>query len=149
MGGNGKGIGGRDPEQSVGALFTERILNVGAKNQAGTGQPLEVDVNGNLLVSQATYTGLVNKSYEDTSFVAGDSPATIDFNADAGRNSIDGWIICDGVGDISVEISADGATFGDPFTMKNGENAILNNFDIDTVRISHTGTDSAYRVVLI
>jgi hypothetical protein len=108
--------------------------------------PVPVDI-----VNDPVYTGLTNKSYEDTDFTAGDSPFVIDFNADTGRNSIDGWIICGGGGngDILIEISADGATYGDQFTMKNGENAILKGWDIDTIRITHSGTDSAYRVTLI
>jgi hypothetical protein len=92
--------------------------------------------------------GVVNKAYEG-SLTAGVSPLTIDFNADAGRNAIDGWITCDGAGDILVAFSRDGTTFGDNWTIRTGENTSFFRFDIDSLRLTHTGTDSDYRVVLI
>jgi len=90
----------------------------------------------------------LNKSYEGT-LTAGNSPLTLDFNADAGRNGLDGWVTCDGTGDILVEFSRDGATFGDPWTMKEGENTQLRNFDVDSIRLTRISADSNYRVVLI
>ena len=90
----------------------------------------------------------LNKSYEGT-LTAGNSPITIDFNADTGRNGLDGWITCDGPGDISVQFSRDGVTFGDAWTMKAGENSQLRNFDVDSLKITRISADSNYRIVLI
>ena len=93
--------------------------------------------------------GVVNKSYEATLTAAG-SPVIIDFNDDAGRNSKEGWITCDGTNvEFTVAFSRDGTTFGDPWTIRSGENTNLQNFDIDTLRLIHTGDDVPYRVVLI
>jgi hypothetical protein len=93
--------------------------------------------------------GVVNKSYEDT-LVVGVSPLDIDFNTDAGRNSKEGWITCDGTNvEMTVEFSRDGITFGDPWTIRSGENTNFANFDIDTLRLTHTGDDVPYRIVLI
>ena len=90
----------------------------------------------------------LNKSYEGV-LNAGNSPLILDFNADAGRNALDGWITCDGTGDILVAFSRDGAAFGDNWTMKEGENTNFRNFDIDSVRLTRISADSNYRVVLL
>lgn len=107
----------------------------------------QVDELGNLRVREGVweYTG---KSYEDSSFVAGDSPATHSFNTDTGRNAVDGWIVCDGAGDIQVDYSINGVTFSDKFTMKKNEIVDLLRLNINKIRITHV-TDSAYRIFLI
>ena len=94
----------------------------------------------------------LNKTYEDTLFEAGDSPVLLDFFGDQGWNAIQGWITCDGIGgagNIIVDFSRDGIIYGDSWTMRPGENTNLKGFDIHTLRITHTGIDSAYRVFLI
>ena len=96
-----------------------------------------------------TLVRALNKAYEDTAFVVGSSPAIHDFNADQGYNSLQGWITCDGPGDILVAFSRDGTTYGDNWTMFNGENTDLKGLDIHSIRITHTGTDSAYRIFLV
>lgn len=111
------------------------------------GYDAQVDRNGNLRTREGHFAGL-NKTYEDASFVAGDSPATHDFNNDKNRNAIDGWIICDGDGDIQVDFSNDGISFGDKFTMKKREVVDLLRLDINKIRITHVA-DSAYRIFLI
>ena len=50
---------------------------------------------------------------------------------------------------MAVAFSRDGTTFGDDWTMRSGENTGVRNFDIDTLRLTHTGDDVPYRVVLI
>ena len=91
----------------------------------------------------------MNKSYEGT-LTAGVSPLIIDFNTDSGRNAKEGWLTCDGVGvEMSVAFSRDGATFGDNWTIRSGENTNFANFDVDQVRLTHTGDDVPYRAVLI
>jgi len=93
--------------------------------------------------------GVVNKTYEDTLLV-GVSPLIIDFNTDAGRNSKEGWIAADGVNlAMTIAFSRDGVTFGDDWTIRSGELTNLANFDIDQLRLTHTGDDVPYRIVLI
>lgn len=106
------------------------------------------DANGNLLTREGSYD-FDNQTYEDSSFVSGDSPATHDFNTDAGRNAVDGYIICDGAGDIQVDISRDGINYGDKWTMKAGEKVSLCHFNIDKIRITYVSAASAYRINLI
>lgn len=111
----------------------------------------EINANNELLVTQGSLTGAIdglNVVFEDTSFVAGDSPAILDFNGSTGRNALDGYIINDGLGDFTVEFTRDGSTYGPAWTMKAGENMSLRNYDIDSLRITHVA-DSAYRVNLI
>ena len=112
------------------------------------GYHAQVDRNGNLRVREGHYAFL-NYVSEDTNFQVGDSPATFDFNLAASRNAIDGWIVCDEAGDIQVDFSRDGLTFGEKFTMKSGEIVHLLRLDIDKIRVTHTGTDSFYRIFLI
>lgn len=107
------------------------------------------DISASSVTAAFAPLGVVNKSYEGT-LVVGVSPLIIDFNADAGRNAKEGWITCDGVGvEMSVAFSRDGATFGDDWTIRSGENTNFANFDIDQLRLTHTGDDVPYRVVLI
>ena len=87
-------------------------------------------------------------SYEDPSFVTGDSPIVLDVNTDLGRNGRDGYIAVDGVGNITVEISDDGADYGGIHTVKAGEILELNGVDIDKIRITWV-SNSSYRVFII
>ena len=111
----------------------------------------EITNANELLVTQGSLTGFIdglNVTFEDTSVVAGDSPVILDFNGTTGRNGLDGYIICDGVGDLTVEFSRDGASWGGAWTMKQFETMSLRNYDIDSLRITWVA-DSAYRVNLI
>jgi len=92
------------------------------------------------------YPGTGDQSYEDTSFVAGDSPVVHDINTDLGRNSRIGYIVNDGPGDIEVEISEDGSNYNSKWTTKADERRGLAGNRIDSLRLTHTGTDSAYRI---
>lgn len=91
--------------------------------------------------------GIKPVTYEDDSFVVSDSPVEHDVNADLGLNSKMGHIICDGAGDILVNISTDGTTYGGQFTMKSGEKVSLNDMDINKIKITHSA-DSAYRTLV-
>lgn len=86
--------------------------------------------------------------YEDTSFVTGDSPATHDVNTDLGRNAVDGYITCDGPGNILIEISNDGTTFGSQHTLKVEDTLDLRNIDVDKIRVTWV-SDSAYRILVV
>jgi hypothetical protein len=109
----------------------------------------QVDELGNLYVREGAYPGL-NFTYERTSFVAGDSPSTHDFFTDSGgKYASDGYIICDGDGDIQVDITRNGIIYGSKWTMKAGEKVALLRLDIKKIRITHTGADSSYRINLI
>lgn len=86
--------------------------------------------------------------FEDTSFVTGDSPVTLDLNTALGRNATTLLIINDGAGNFTYQLSTDGSVFGDAITMKSGEFKQYEGLSIDSVRITWV-SNSAYRVEAI
>jgi hypothetical protein len=141
------------PGQSV-RVTVDQKASIYVKGSAG-GDTLRIwsyaDVSASNITANIAFAplGVVNKTYEGT-LTTGISPLIIDFNADAGRNSKEGWITADGTSlEMSVAFSRDGSTFGDNWTMRSGENTNLANFDIDQLRLTWTGDDVPYRVVLI
>lgn len=113
------------------------------------GRDAQVDAWGNLRVREGIYDQ-DNKTYEITS-LSGTSINTHDFNGDTGRTAVDGYIICDGTGNIKVDVSRDGLVYGDQFTIRAGENIGLAHLKIDSIRVRLTDTTStsAYRIFLI
>ena len=87
-----------------------------------------------------------NKVFEDSSFVVGDSPKTIDLNAALGYNATAGYVACDGVGDILVKLSRNGTAFGEQFAMKSGDILPIDGLKLDTIVITHSGVNSSYRI---
>ena len=131
-----------------------RISGGAIGQESNEGKDAQVNSEGSLHIipgiggAGGTYPGY-NVAYEDTTFLTGDSPATHDFNADAGRNAVGGWIICDGAGNIQVDFSRDGVNYsGSKWTMKKGERVNLENLDIDKIRVTWV-SNSAYRINLI
>jgi len=88
------------------------------------------------------------QTFEDTSFVSGDSPATLDLNTALGRNATQFAVQNDGAGNFTVATSNDGAAFGDEKTMKANEVYAIDRISVDSLRITHV-TNSAYRVVAL
>lgn len=88
------------------------------------------------------------QTFEDTSFVVGDSPVSLNLNTVLSRNATQFTVINDGAGSFKVAISNDGISFGGEHTMNNGETYNLELVSVHTIRITHV-TDSAYRVIYI
>lgn len=86
--------------------------------------------------------------FEDTSFVTGDSPVTLDLNTALGRNATTALILNDGPGSFTYQLSVDGAAFGDAITLKQREFKQYVDVSIDSIRITWVA-DSAYRVEAI
>jgi len=124
-----------------------RIIGKSDGRDKSEGIQAQVDSLGNLHVREGTYPGLM-KTYEDSSFVTGDSPAVHDFYTDKSAYAIDGYLVCDGDGDIQVDYTRDGIVYSDKATMKKGEQMDLLRLDIRKIRITWVA-DSAYRIVLI
>jgi formylmethanofuran dehydrogenase subunit A len=130
--------------------MAEAVRIVGHKSDRDENEMLQaqVDTLGNLHVREGTYPGL-NQTYEDASFVTGDSPVTCDFYTDSGgKRAVDGYIICDGPGSIQVDYSRDGLTYGAKWTMKTGERVNLLRLDIQKIRVTWV-SNSSYRINLI
>ena len=103
-----------------------------------------VDKYGKQLIDGHNY-----KSYENSNFVSGDSPAIYDINTDLGHNARDGNIICDGSGNIIINISHNGVDYGDDIPMKKNEKINLKPLNVNKIKITHSGTDSAYRILVV
>ena len=88
------------------------------------------------------------QTFEDTSFVTGDSPVTLDCNVALGRNAIEGYVANDGLGSFTVAFSLDGTSYGDENTLKKSEIIEFSNWNIDSIRITWIA-DSAYRVSVV
>ena len=85
------------------------------------------------------------QAFEDSSFVTGDSPATLDCKAALGRNAIEGYIKNGGAGNFTVAFSQDGTTYSDEHTMENGEILNFSERSYDSIRITWI-SDSSYKI---
>jgi len=88
------------------------------------------------------------KKYEGTVATVG-TPVTLNVNTDLGRNSGDGYIVCDGPGGLEVDISYDGATFEENITVKKDEILDLGGLNIHTIKIDATVNGTAYRCLVV
>ncbi len=90
-------------------------------------------------------------SAEDSSFVAGDSPVTLEFYTQDFHEFplVEGYLACDGAGNLLVEMAQYPDVFGNQFTMKSGEVILLGGTRVGQIRITHSGTNSSYRVVAV
>ena len=83
---------------------------------------------------------------EDANFIAGDSPRVIDIAGTLGYNANTGYVRVDGSGDLLVEISHTGAGYLTQFTLKNGDNFSLSGLEVARIRLTHSGTNTSYRL---
>ena len=110
-------------------------------------QVMSLDSSGNIQTEAAIITD-TPEFFEDTSFVTGDSPVTLDINTALGNNSSKCSVINDGAGDFTVAVSNDGAVFGDAITVKLDEVLNLDGISVDSVKITWVA-DSSYRVIAV
>ncbi len=82
---------------------------------------------------------------EDSNFLSGDSPVVITVAAALSE----GYVACDGTGSILVEIAPEGTSYGGQLTLKSDEALTLGGARINKIRITHSGTDSSYRVATL
>ena len=88
-----------------------------------------------------------HQTFEDTSFVTGDSPVTLDCKTALGRNAVSGYVINDGVGNFTIATTPDGTNYGDEGTLKKNESYHFTDASIDSIRITWVA-DSSYRVAV-
>ncbi len=90
---------------------------------------------------------------EDANFQSGDSPIEIDiFGSLTGGTSYrtaEGYITCDGPGSIQIEVAETPSEYGGALTLKSGESLSLSRSRVGIMKITHLGTDSAYRLVVV
>ena len=95
----------------------------------------------------ATYVDGSTVSYEDTNFVSGDSPVVLDVYADLGRVGHEGFILNDGAGNLLIELSTDGVTYGGSHTLKWGDQLVISNLKVNRVRLTWQ-EDTSYRALI-
>ena len=90
---------------------------------------------------------------EDNSFQSADSPVEIDIfdKLAAGKSyrTAEGYITCDGPGSVQIEIAETPSEYGGALTLKSGESLSLTRSRVAVIKITHLGTDSAYRIVVV
>ena len=90
--------------------------------------------------------------FEDTSFVVGDDGAVINImdNLSSGTSyhRASGYIACDGVGSIGVQIAETPNDYCDQMLLKAGEVISLDQSRIGYIKLNYIA-DSAYRIVVI
>lgn len=86
--------------------------------------------------------------FDSTNFNAAASPAILDVQAALGTNTLRMVLICDGPGTINVANSNDGGlSFGPDFRLRAHEHIGALLTGLNQIRLTHTGVDSAYRVL--
>jgi len=92
----------------------------------------------------------INVVFEDKSFKVSDSPAIHNVNSALGKNSNHGYITNDGPGNLLIEESNDGSSFGSEFTLKSKETFIFDGQEggVHTIKVNWSKQDSAYRINL-
>jgi len=121
-----------------------------AKGQAtmANSTPVAIASDQSYIPVSVSSLGSGYQTFEDSSFVTGDSPVVHDVNNDLGRNGNRGYIICDGAGNISVQISESGAvSTEDTITLKANDILSLDGMNVDQIKITWV-TDSAYRILM-
>lgn len=96
------------------------------------------------------------KIYDTTVAVAG-TENTHDVNDDLGKNGRDGYIVCDGAGNLKIRISDDGTNFNggsgtgstEEITLEEDEVFRLEGLNIDTIKVDATVNGTAYRIVVV
>lgn len=125
----------------IGKNGTTAIYNVAEVTTLGEARTISSPLSG-------VITDANPKTFEDTSFVTGDSPATLDANTALGRNATQFSVQNDGAGNFTVATSNNGSSFGDEKTMRAGEVYAIDNISVDSIRITWI-SNSAYRVVVL
>ena len=88
------------------------------------------------------------KTFEDTSFVSGDSPVTLDLNTALSKNATQTSITNDGDGDFTFAVSYNGIDYGDDITLKKDETFNLPDISIHSIKLKWIA-NSSYRVSFI
>ena len=84
---------------------------------------------------------------EDTNFQVADTLVVHNVEGTLGQAGTRGWVACDGAGNITVEIGTSGG-YQTSFTLKQGDAFDLDGLTVGRIRLTHTGSDSAYRIVV-
>lgn len=76
-------------------------------------------------------------AYEDANFTSAETLSVLDVRTDLGRSAHKGYIVNDGPGDMKVEISFDGNTYGGLHTLRGGDVLDIDDFKINKIRLTY------------
>lgn len=107
------------------------------------------DASGNQITSFGGSPIHANPKPYSGSVTSGSTLATLDFNADLGRNAKDWYVINDGPGDITIEVSYNGTTFATAFTWKATDGPFSLYMECDSIKINYVSATAAYRAVAL
>lgn len=102
-----------------------------------------------MTITQYNYEPPKTKTFSsfDTSFIFIESPVTLDVNIELSKNSNDGFIINNGKGRLTYQISSNGSTFDDAINLEPCTGHSLKNISVDSIKITYVA-DTSYEVVL-
>lgn len=86
-------------------------------------------------------------SYEDLNFTSADNSSVLNIFSDLGRKAHKGYFKNDGPGTIQLEISFNGTTYGGLHTLQGGDELILDDLNINKIRITYID-NSSYRCMV-
>jgi len=98
-------------------------------------------------INVAMHTGANIVSYEDVDFSSGDNNSVISVLSDLGVKGHTGYFANDGPGDIKLEFSYDGSTYGGVHTLHGGETLLLDGLNINKIKLTYVD-NSAYRCLI-
>lgn len=75
-------------------------------------------------------------SYEDDNFTSADTLSVLAINTDLGRLGHHGYLVNDGPGNLKIEISNDGTTYGGVHSLKRGDVFDLENLSVHKIRLT-------------
>lgn len=100
------------------------------------------------LINQSQYDTPKEKTYSsfDTSFTTGDSPTTLDINSTLSRNAIEGYIVNNGPGRLTYQISEDGTNYDSSINLEPQRGHNLRAISMDSIKVTWVA-DTSYEVV--
>lgn len=126
------------------AVRNDTLAALGASD--GDYAPLQVNPEGAQYVQKVSQTGANPSTFNDNSFVTGDSPVTLDINAALGRNARSVSVAVTGAGAVDVGFSYNNSDWATDIRLTGGSSIELTDVDIDAVKMTWVA-DSAYAVV--
>lgn len=115
-------------------------------NDADINPATQDTLAGVLVALGGTSVGTNPKFWENTAFVTGDSPVTIDVNTAIGKNAVNIEIKNVGQGQLNFQLSSDGTNYGDIITLGLEEAYIDETGSVDSVKLIWVANTS-YKVL--
>lgn len=107
------------------------------------------DASGNQITSFGGSPIHANPVYYSGTLTAVNTTDTLDFNNDLSRDAKDWYILNDGAGDITIEVSYNGSDFASAITWKATDGPFSLYMECDSVKVNYVSANASYRAVAI